>query len=75
VAADCGAGRLADRAETIGDRDAGGDLKLPPGGRFDSLASGRSIGEAEPQRLLEAPQVLRLAERELALRAAQALVR
>ena len=54
---------LADRAETIGDRDAGGDL--------EALARARAVGETVLERLLEPPQMIRLAEGELGLGAAQ----
>ena len=59
VAADRRAGGLADRAEAVGDRHAGGDL--------EALARARAVGEAVLERLLEAAQVVGLAERELGL--------
>ena len=62
MAADRGAGGLADRPEPVGDRDAGGDL--------EALAGARAVGEAVLERLLEAAQVVGLAEGQLGLGAA-----
>ena len=62
VAADRRAGGLADRAEAVGDGDAGGDL--------EALARARAVGEAVLERLLEAAQVVGLAEGQLGLGAA-----
>ena len=63
VAADRRARGLADRAEAVRDGDAGGHL--------ETLAGAGAVGEAVLERLLQAAQVVGLAERELGLGAAR----
>ena len=59
MAADRRARGLADRAEPVGDRYAGGDL--------EALAGAGAVGEAVLERLLEPAQVVGLAEGQLRL--------